>query len=212
MKTNVLLVRPKLGTVFPVTRSLPADEFSYGSRSHDGYGVKEIMESWDAIEHPQSARVSGGFSPRHRPRQDYPATNRAAVHVGCVTPREFRDFKKSHEILVTTQENYDSDVENFRIDKIRSMAHGKPSPPSTDLKGCLTYQFLRESIEQGRERQAALHSPHAEVSAPKVSHGVRHTRASREHTLKPSPSPTFAETFKIQRYVDIDRYAIDDKP
>jgi hypothetical protein len=203
MKTNVLLQRPKVGKVIKTTRTLPPDEFAYTPQFHDPYGVREIFQHWETLERPST--TSRLVAARHRPRQDFVATNRSAIRNGCVTAHEFRDFKKKHEILVKPEENYDAEEEQFREVTIRNMTHGKSTPVSTEMKGCLTWQFGREAIDRARSRQTVRHTPRALDLKKRVNHGIKMTRASRGETVKPPPAPTVADTFKIQRYVDVNR-------
>jgi hypothetical protein len=205
MQTNVLLQRPKVGKSAPSTRDLPPDDFAYGPQFHDNHGVKEMFEGWSELERPST--TSRVISARYKARQDYPATNRAAVHAGCVSPHEFRDFKQTHNIPVRPPQNHKAEEEAYRRDAIRSMTHGIPTPVSTEMNACMTWQGGHDAVERGRSKQTTRHS------AP-VRRGlgpVRMTRASRAHTAMPPPAPTEADTFKMRRFREIDRYAIDDQ-
>jgi hypothetical protein len=208
MKTNVLLQKPKLGKIIQTTRNLPPDEFAYTPMFHDPYGVKEIMYNWETLERPKPRSKS--VDARHLPRQDFVATNRAAIRGGCVTAHEFRDFKKKHKILVKPEENYDAEEEEFRKVTIRNMTHGIGTPVSTEMKDSLTWRYGREAVERARSRQIRRHTPKATDLKKRVNHGIKLTRASRGETVKPPPAPTVADTFKMQRFLAIDRYAIDD--
>jgi hypothetical protein len=210
MKTNVLLLRPKVGKVMQPTRNLPPDEFAYTPQYHDSYGVREIFQGWAELERPST--TSRIVAARHRAPQDFVATNRAAIRSGCVSAHDFRDFKKKHEILVKPEENYDAEEECFRSTQIRSMVHGISTPVSTDMKAVMTWQYGRDAIERGRQRQSLRHLPKAGDLKNRVNHGIKPTRASRGHTLKPAGPPTVADTFKISRFLAIKRYAIDDQP
>jgi hypothetical protein len=210
MKTNVLLQKPKLGKIIQATRTLPPDEFAYTPQFHDGYGVREIMYHWNELEKPNPR--SRSVSARHLPRQDFPATNVAALRNGCVTAHEFRDFKKKHKILVKPEENYDAEEEQYRTVTIRNMTHGKPTPISTEMKDSLEWRYGRDAVERARSRQTLRHMPKADDLKKRVNHGIKPTRASRGETVKPPPPLTVADTFKMQRFLDINRYAIDDIP
>jgi hypothetical protein len=98
MRTNVILQRPKVGQVMPPTRNLPDEDFAYTPRKHDNHGVKEIFQEWEQREREQTAKRERSARRRTCHRQDYVATNRCALRAGCVTAKEFRDFKKKHEI------------------------------------------------------------------------------------------------------------------
>jgi hypothetical protein len=209
MKTNVLLLRPKVGKVIQTTRNLPAEEFAYTPQYHDSYGVKEIFEGWAELERPSTTNRI--VAARHRARQDFVATNRAAIRSGCVSSHDFRDFKKKHAILVKPEENYDAVEESYRSTRIRSLVHGISTPVSTDMKAVMTWQYGRDAIEKGRQKQTIRHMPQADDLKSRVNHGIKPTRASRGHTFKPLQPPTVADTFKISRFLAINRYAIDDQ-
>jgi hypothetical protein len=209
MQSNVLLQRPKVGRAAPTTRSLPSDDFAYTPQRHDGYGVREIFQGWEELERPST--TSRAVAARHRAPQDFPATNRAALRSGCVTSHEFRDFKKTHRILVKPQENYDAVEEEYRKDTIRGMTHGVLTPVSTDMKNVMTWQPGREALEKAKQKQTMRNSPKPDELRRKANHGIRPTRASIGHTVQPPSPPTRADTFKMKRFLDIDRYAIDDQ-
>jgi hypothetical protein len=191
------------------TRSLPADSFAYTPQYHDDYGVREIFQHWAVLERPST--TNRAMSAFHRTRQDFVATNRSAIRAGCISAHDFRDYKKSHVILVKPEENYDAEEEAYRVLQIRAKVHGKPSPVSTDMKACLSWQSGREAVERGKQRQALRHAPRPSDLRRRVNHGIKLTRASRGHTVKPPGPPTRASTFKMGRFLAIDRYAIDDK-
>jgi hypothetical protein len=210
MRSNVLLRRPKVGQVIATMRDLPSEEFAYNPSRHDGYGVKEIFAEWEDTCRPLTTSREVYARRRTGARQDYVAMNRAAIRSGCISAREFRDFRKKHEILVRPEENYDTeDVEYNKIVK-RNMVHGMPTPVTSEMKGILTWQYGREAVDRARDRQTVRHMPAAEVLKHTATRGVKPTRASRGHTVKPPPPPTLAETFKMKRFLDIDRHAIDD--
>jgi hypothetical protein len=206
MRTNVLLQRSKVGAAAATTRDLPPEEFAYTPQHHDGYGAREIFAEWEASGRPQtepSARRRVGA------RQDYVATNRAALHSGCISAREFRDFRKKHEILVRPEENYDAEDEEFNRAVRRDTVHGKPTPAKSEIRDILTWQGGRDAVDRARDRQTTRSLD----TGARLTRGIgtiRQTRASRGHTVKPLPPPTLAETFKMKRFLAIDRYAIDD--
>jgi hypothetical protein len=206
MRTNVLLQRPKVGAASATTRDLPPEEHAYTPQRHDGYGVKEIFAEWEDTCRPQtepSARRRVGA------RQDYVATNRAALRSGCVSAREFRDFRKGHEILVRPEENYDAEDEDYNRAVRREMVHGRPTPARTEIRDTITWQGGRDAVERARDKQTARSLDTAARPTRGIG-AVKQTRASRGHTVKPPPPPTHAETFKMKRFLAIDRYAIDD--
>lgn len=208
MATNCLLQRTKMGKVTNCTYKLPEEDFAYGAMKHDDHGVNEIFHLWNV--HEPKKKNCGYKSPRRR--QDMVATNRQAIKAGCISAREFRDFKLEHEILVKKQEdraNYD-DIE-WNIKK-STMTFGMPTPPCTEMKGCLTYQYCREAKERAKASQTfRANSVSIKSPRPSLSRGLRPTRASRGHTVRMPSAPTHADTFKMKRFLAIDHYAIDDK-
>jgi hypothetical protein len=210
MRTNVLLRRPKDGEVIRVTRDLPPADFAYTPQKHDGYGVREIFAEWEQNSNPLPSTREIAARRRTCSRQDFIATNRAALKAGSVTAREFREFKKSHEILVNPDENYDVAVDQYNKTVRQNMVHGKPTPVISQIRDCLTWQGGREEVEKGRRRQARRHAPSTKKMRKRINHGVTPTRASRGHTVKPPAPPTHGDMFKIKRFENIDHYAIDD--
>ena len=79
------------------------------------------------------------------------------------------------------------------------------------MKDCLTYRCGREAKERAI-RMKQLHSEEPK-SAKKVTlkSASRPTRASRGQTYKPPGEPTKADTFKMKRFLSIQRCAIQDK-
>jgi hypothetical protein len=205
MRTNVLLQRPKVGKVIQTTRSLPGDDFAYNPKPHDDHGVREIFEHWATIDRPQT--TTREVQALHQPPQDFEATNRAAIRAGCQTSREFRDFKKTHTILVRPEENFDEADDGYNRAVRREMVHGISTPVTTEIQGTLTWQFGRDAVERARARRL----PPLESTKRTLTHGPKMTKAARGETVKPAPPPTFADTFKMRRFLAIDRYAIDDR-
>jgi hypothetical protein len=128
-----------------------------------------------------------------------------------VSAREFRDFKKSHVILTKSEANYDAEDDEYNKNVRKSLAHGVPTPVTTDMKDTLTWQFGRDAVERARERQTVRHLPPIDGSKKRgLSGGVKLTKATRGETVKPAPPVTYGDTFKLRRFADIGRYAIDD--
>jgi hypothetical protein len=210
MRANVLLQRPKVGQVIRTTRALPPEEFAYTPMAHDGYGVKEIFSEWEQTCNPRPSTREASARRRTCSRQDFVATNRAALRSGCISAKEFRDFKKKHEILVKPEENYDAEDDEYNKIVRRNTVHGIATPVNTEMAATLTWQYGREAIERARAKQTLRHIPTTVSLKRKASRGIKPTRASRGETVKPPPPPTRADTFKIKRFAEIDRYAIDD--
>jgi hypothetical protein len=213
MRTNVILQRPKIGKVIQTTRTLPDDDFAYTPGYHDNYGVREIFQHWGEIERPRTSMRDVSARRHASARQDYIATNRAALRSGCVTAREFRDFKKRHTILTRTEANYDAEDDEYNKNVRRSMIHGIPTPVTTDMRDTLTWQFGRDAVERARDRQTVRHLPPIDGQKRRAVTGtVKLTKAARGETVKPPPPLTYGDTYKIRRFADIGRYAIDDFP
>jgi hypothetical protein len=172
--------------------------------------VKEIFQEWDKLEREQRAKRERSARRRISRRQDFVATNRCALRAGCVTAKEFRDFKKRHEILVRPEENYDAANDAYNRVVRREMIHGITTPVSTEMLETITWQAGRDAVERGRARQAKRHGSPAGIGKKKIRDGVKRTKAARGETVKPPPSQTYGDAFKIARFRDIDHYAIDD--
>jgi nucleoid-associated protein YgaU len=205
MRTNVLLQRPKIGKVIQTTRSLPGDDFAYNPKPHDDHGVREIFQHWATLDRPQT--TDREVQARHRPPQDFVATNRAAIRAGCQTAKEFRDFKKAHEILVRPEENFDEADDSYNRRVRQEMIHGIPTPVTTEMQRTLTWQFGRDAVERAKERRL----PPLEATKGIRFHGPKWNKAARGETVKQPPPATYADNFKMKRFLAINRYAIDDR-
>lgn len=162
-----------------------------------------------AIWSPSRFRQPVGYE-ETGPRRDFVATNKAALKAGCVNSKEYREFQKSVRINVKPEENLKAAEDEFARAQHRAMVHGIPTPVSSEMKDCLTWQGYREAKERA-VRMREIKAARKEARQAMRPKGVRHTRASRGHTYKPDPPPTYAETYKIPRYRDIQGYKIDDK-
>lgn len=240
MRTNAILQRDKMGKVKQTTYNLPDEDFRYGMARHDGYGVKEIFANYEAIEYPQrtprkkpserSASPQNSTKPINQSiatrsisvtrskvkkplgRQDYVATNRQAVKAGCINARDFREYRKKHDIFVKPEENWDAAEDAYNKSLHRSMCHGIHTVYDDGMKDCLTYATARKAKEDAIRKREILQTRSIRMQATKTSkHKIRPTRASRGHTHKPDAPPSYAETYKIPRFRDIDHYAIQDK-
>jgi hypothetical protein len=210
MRTNVLLQHPKIGKVIQATRQLPDEDFAYTPMDHDDYGVKEIFQEWEKRERQQTAKREKSARRRTCHRQDFVATNRSAVRSGCVNAKEFRDFKKRHEILVKPEENYDAADDAYNKVVRKHMVHGIPTPVTTEMRDTLTWQYGRDAVERARMRQTKRHLPTDDNLKRRVNQGGKYTKATRGETVKPPPPLTYGDTYKIARFRDIGHYAIDD--
>ncbi|OHS99725.1 hypothetical protein TRFO_33804 [Tritrichomonas foetus] len=322
MKTNVMLVRHKVGRVTDTTRDLPPTEYRYGYQAHDDHSVAECLKWGNPIQNDNTRRRSSsvkrrrsrspslestysqtsaaaqhsrnmrtiydGYDPRNldrsicsskidpeilaqrnmnspggrpgydgmsdtssvysraysinsvstarrpiansktaidaismptrvkqqtekktRGKTDFIETNRQALRAGCVTASEYRDFKEKNDIFVKPEENFQVQEDEFLRYKQRQMVHGIPTPVSTEMKECLTWQGYKDAKAKALARREVQKARKAKKAAVKPK-GIRHTRASRGESYKPDPPPSYADTYKIPRFRDIDRYAIVD--
>lgn len=90
------------------------------------------------------------------------------------------------------------------------MRHGIATPVSSEMKDCLTYKFGRDAVEFARQRQEIRHRPKTSIIRKRANHGVQATRASIGESVKPELQPTYADTFKMKRFLAIDHCAIQD--
>jgi hypothetical protein len=211
MRANVILQRPKVGRAMPTTRALPDDDFAHTPRYHDDHGVREIFQNFATLDLAQTGARDLSSRRHASARQDFVATNRSALRAGCVTPKEFRDYKKRHTILTRAEANYDAEDDEYNRNVRLSMVHGIPTPVTTDMRDTLTWQFGRDAVERGRERQTVRHLPPIDGHKPRALIGtVKLTKAARGETVKPPPPATYGDGFKMARFRAINRYAIDD--
>ena len=231
MKTNVLLSRHKVGKRDAPTYELPDDDYAYGEMKHDNYGVRDIFANYARLNSfakrnelddigptPGTARrtkrTNRSSSPTFISKRDFVATNKAALQDGCVTAREFDEYRKDHMIPVKPRVNENQSEDEMLHLKQRQMVHGIQYHIDNEMKKCLEYQYGRDAVEKARRAQEKRVS---RESSPKYqmsnaySRRLLPTRATIGHSVKPDPQPTYADTFKIKRFRDIGRYAIDDK-
>lgn len=240
MRSNALLQRDKVGHGKPSVYDLPDEEFRFGMARHDGYGVKEIFAHYEEIEYPQrsprrasperkaktqnstrspqqtsiAARtmsVTRSKQKKSNGKQDFVATNKAALKAGCVTAGEFRDFKKKHEILVKPEENWDAAEDAYLKTVHRAMTHGIHTEYDNGMSDCLTYATARKAKEDAMKKREIMNTRSIRKQESSITKKkIRPTRASRGHTYKPDPPPSYADTFKMKRFREIDHYAIKD--
>ncbi len=232
MKTNVLLSRHKVGKRDAPTYPLPDDDYAYGSMRHDNYGVKDIFQNYarlnsfarrDEVDDfnapPGTARrtkrtTSRSPSPKTAVKRDFIATNKAALEDGCVTAHEYDEYRKDHMIAVKPKVNENRFEDEVLHLKQRAMVHGIQYHIDNEMKKCLEYQYGRDAVEKARraqERRVSRESSPRYQMSNAYSRRLLPTRATIGHSYKPEPQPTYADTFKIKRFRDIGRYAIDDK-
>ena len=144
------------------------------------------------------------------PKRDFIATNKAALKAGCVTSREYREFQKNHRINVKPEENLALAEDEFARMLHRAMVHGIPTPVTSEMKECLTGQGYRDAKAKALRRRE-IRAARKEAKASLKSDRKRYTRAARGQTCKPDTPPSYADTYKIPRFRDIEGYAIDDK-
>ncbi|OHS99336.1 hypothetical protein TRFO_34241 [Tritrichomonas foetus] len=214
MKSNYLLQKTKVGKVPPCPYPLPDDDYAYGISYHDDYGVKEIFDNYKKLSiHQPKKRKSKRIS-KMVVKRDFVATNKAALKAGCVTAREYDEYRHEHMIPVQPEENYNVTSDQLLKYKQRNMVHGVQYHIENEMKKCLEYQYGRDAVEKAREkqriRQEKLASPTNKMSKA-YSRRLLTTRATRGHSVKPEPQPSYADTFKMKRFLAIDRYAIEDK-
>jgi hypothetical protein len=127
-----------------------------------------------------------------------------------VTAKEFREFKKRHKILVKPEENFDAEDDAYNRVIHRNMVHGVQTPVNTEMRDTITWQYGRDAVERARERQVRRHSPSGDTMKKRRHRPVKYTKAARGETVKPPPPQTYGDSFKINRFEQVGRYAIDD--
>ena len=216
MSKNPLLVQGDVGHTTPSTQDLPGPDYRYGIRSKHSSSVAECFSNYGLDDNDDDdipvERCLSARRPR-KEKQDYIATNKAALRAGCRTAREFRDYKLEHDIPIK-QEVKTTAAEKIAFHrKVSNMTHGDRTVIVDEMKDCMTYKTLNDAIVKAiADRQKNIEkAKRIKAKKPNLVTGTRSTNASRGHTYKPPPPPTEAQTFKMKRFRDINRYAIDDK-
>lgn len=144
--------------------------------------------------------------------RDFISTNKAALDAGCVTARDFREFKEENYIAKKQKTKTGQLAKEKHEAKVRNMVHGVSTPVVSEIKDCLTYRTLNEALDRAvRTRELQVEKAKAKSARrPTFKKAGRSTRASRGHTVKPAPPPSEAETFKMKRFKNIDHYKIVD--
>lgn len=165
----------------------------------------------EAITSPTRVKQPTGKRKYKRGQKpDFVKMNKMALKAGCVTAKEFREFQESNPMTVQPEENFKPQEDEFHRYRTRQMVHGIPTPPLTGVKDCLNWAGYKEAKERALQRRELQKMKKDRQDAMKPK-GVRYTRAARGHSHKPDPPPSYADTFKIKRFRDIDHYAIDDR-
>lgn len=144
--------------------------------------------------------------------RDFISTNKAALDAGCVTARDFREFKEENYIATKQKTKNGQRAKRLHEMKVRNMVHGISTPVHSEMKDCLTYKTLNDALDRAvrtRELQA-LRTKAKTAKKPTFKKASRSTCASRGHTVKPPPPPSEADTFKMKKFKDIDHYKIVD--
>lgn len=214
MKKNPLLSRYKVGHAPPSTQDLPDEEFRYGYIYPKGEGVAACFNFSNASEErPHSTRRGADMD--FRPKQDFVATNKAALRHGCRTAKDFREYSLSHGVM-QRQDKGDLGAEakgNFHT-RVSEMTHGVATPVSSEMVDCLTWRTSREAKARALKTRE-LEATRMRTSGDRVNRrataarAARPTRASRGHTHKGYVPPKESETFKMKRFLAIDHCAIE---
>ena len=215
MNSNYLLQKTKVGRVPPAPYPLPGDDYVYGITYHDDYGVKEIFQNYEKMSrHPPASTRRKRSAQSALPKRDFVATNKAALHAGCVTAKEYDEYRANHMIRCKPEENINTAADEAFKHKVKNMVHGCQYHIEHEMKKCLEYEYGRRAVEKARERQRKrqeeLNSPNNKAN-PAFARRLLTTKATRGHAYKPPPPPSVADTFKMKRFLAIDRYAIEDK-
>lgn len=213
MSKNILLVQGEVGKVTPATYNLPSEDFRYGIRTKSNGSVADCFKCYDTEDEPCVQERCLTSRRQKKAKVDYIATNKKALKSGCLTARDFREFKESHTIPVRQIERNSELEREVHQKKIDDMVHGIKTPVVEEIKDCMTYKTLNDSMTRAIQNKAANEEKARRKKAmkPNLRTGTRSTKASRGHTFKPAPPPSEADTFKIKRFREIQGYAIDDK-
>ena len=182
------------------------DKFKHRSRSGRPPVITQ-QTAKEAITSP--SRFKQKTTTKEIGKTDFIETNKQALKDGCVTASEYREYKQNHKILVKPEENIKAQEDEYLRYKVKNMIHGIPTPVNSEMKECLTWQGYKDAKAKALRKRARDEAKKSQKASGKLK-GIRHTKASRGHSYKPDPPPSYADTFKIKRFKDIDRYAIVD--
>ena len=205
MAKNPLLQRAKIGRAIPTTQDLPNEDFRYGKPSQGDLSVKDIFNHWSEVDNNNLAITS---RQEYKPKEDFVATNRAAIRHGCKTAHDFREFYLKHPIYKKPEQEIGNSESDFH-NKCTNMTHGSKTTVSTEIQDCLTFKTGREAKERAlakKKIQSELNE-FKSINSSKVSWAKagRPTRASRGHTYQAYKSPRESETFKLKRFLNVDK-------
>jgi len=204
MAKNPLLQRQKMGKAPPTTQDLPGEDFTYGKPSHGDLSVKEIFNHWSELQIPGSTTSRKDF----KPKEDFVATNRAAIRHGCKTAHDFRQFHLKHPVYKKTEkESGNAESQSDFVARCQTMTHGKKTSVSNEINDCVTFKTCRDAKEKAVAKklaQAELGKSVQFSSKVTWSRAARPTKASRGHTYQPYRSPRESETFKMKRFLNIE--------
>jgi hypothetical protein len=90
------------------------------------------------------------------------------------------------------------------------MIHGIETPVNTEMKDTITWQYGRNAVQWGREKQARRHASNQNGKKKRIAtQGVKYSKAARGETVKPPEPETYGDAFRIERLKERGRYAID---
>lgn len=178
--------------------------------SFDATSATSYRTDCTAIQSPTRIKQPTGMKRiKKNANRDYIETNKQALRAGCCTAREFDEFKQTHEINVKPEENFKTQEDEYLRVLHKQMVHGIPTPPLTGVKDCLNWAGYKEAKQKAIERRERQKERKAKNASLKPK-GIHYTRAARGHSHKPDPPPSYADTFKMKRFTNIDHYAIKD--
>ena len=151
-----------------------------------------------------------------KPQRDWITINKNAVHNGCITSRDFRNYQTEHQIMQKPKQLSEGQETNEQFhDRVNQMTHGVHYDIVNEMEDCLTFKTGREAKERAlakRQREMQRNTYLKSNTRQAITQrSTRPTRASLGHQHVAYVPEKPADTFKMKRFCDVDHCAIDDK-
>ncbi|KAJ3105079.1 hypothetical protein HDU97_008483 [Phlyctochytrium planicorne] len=160
---NPLLVRDTVGKPRPTVYDLPASDHVYGKKveRNPEETAAQVLQHWNVKAKSKHAI----------PALDYITMNRNTAKQGINSPKEIREYRKSHPVRMKVGDNEvyaklntatngetSAELRKQRLigplpsDHNRDFAYGKPTRPSTPVSRLMTDTYQRDWIEEQEKR------------------------------------------------------------
>ncbi|KAJ3209010.1 hypothetical protein HDU67_006425 [Dinochytrium kinnereticum] len=161
---NPLLVRDSVGKTRPSVFDLPGSEHVYGKKveRNPEETAAQVLQHWNVKATSKHAI----------PALDYITMNRNTAKQGINSPKDIREYRKSHPVRMKVGDNEvyaklntatngetSAELRRQRLigplpsDYDKGFAYGKPTRPSTPVARLMTDAYQREWIEDQEKRE-----------------------------------------------------------